>query len=85
MSCISGNCLILIDQASHQCCNNCSHPQLQHPPQREVTEWAAQQVVEAFRERDDKRYLVRDRDGTYGKDFRRRIQSLGMVTLQSIR
>lgn len=46
----------------------------EHP----TAEWAAQQVVEAFAERDDKRYLVRDRDGTYGNDFRRRIQSLGM-------
>ena len=31
----------------------------EHP----TAEWAAQQVVEAFAERDDKRYLVRDRDG----------------------
>jgi transposase InsO family protein len=41
-------------------------------------EWAAQQVVEAFAEQGSKRYLVRDRDATYGHEFRRRIQSLGM-------
>jgi transposase InsO family protein len=41
-------------------------------------EWAAQQVVEAFAEQGSKRYLVRDRDATYGHQFRRRIQSLGM-------
>jgi putative transposase len=46
----------------------------EHP----TAEWAGQQVVEAFAERDDKRYLVRDRDAIYGTDFRRRIQSLRM-------
>ena len=41
-------------------------------------EWAGQQVVEALTEQGAKRYLVRDRDATYGNEFRRRIQSLGM-------
>jgi transposase InsO family protein len=41
-------------------------------------EWAGQQVVEALTEQGAKRYLVRDRDATYGHEFRRRIQSLGM-------
>ena len=41
-------------------------------------EWAGQQVVEAFAEQGSKRYLIRDRDATYGHEFRRRIQSLGM-------
>ena len=41
-------------------------------------EWAAQQVVEAFAERDTKTYLIRDRDAIYGNEFRRRIQSLGI-------
>jgi putative transposase len=41
-------------------------------------EWAAQQVVEAFTERDAKPYLIRDRDAIYGNEFRRRIQSLGI-------
>jgi transposase InsO family protein len=35
-------------------------------------------VVEALTEQGAKRYLVRDRDATYGHEFRRRIQSLGM-------
>ena len=42
------------------------------------TEWTGQQVVEAFAELGSKRYLIRDRDATYGHEFRRRIQSLGM-------
>ena len=46
----------------------------EHP----TAEWAAQQVVEAFAEQGAKRYLVRDRDATYGNEFRRRIKSLGM-------
>jgi len=41
-------------------------------------EWAGQQVVDALTEQGAKRYLVRDRDATYGNEFRRRIQSLGM-------
>lgn len=41
-------------------------------------EWAGQQVVEALAEEGTKRYLVHDRDATYGNEFRRRIQSLGM-------
>ncbi len=40
--------------------------------------WTAQQVTEAFAERDGKRFLLRDRDSIYGNDCRQRIQSLGM-------
>jgi transposase InsO family protein len=35
-------------------------------------------VVEAFAEREAPRYLIRDRDASYGNEFRRRVQSLGM-------
>jgi hypothetical protein len=38
--------------------------------------WVAQQVVEAFADREAPRYLIRDRDGAYGKEFRRRLKSL---------
>jgi len=41
-------------------------------------QWVAQQMVEAFADRDATRYLIRDRDPTYGNEFRRPIQSLGM-------
>jgi hypothetical protein len=46
----------------------------EHP----TAEWAAQQIVEAFAYRDATRYLIRDRDASYGSEFRRRIQSLGI-------
>jgi transposase InsO family protein len=46
----------------------------EHP----TAEWVGQQVVEAFAEREAPRYLIRDRDASYGKEFRRRVQSLGM-------
>jgi putative transposase len=46
--------------------------------ERPSAEWAGQQVVEAFGVQGSKRYLIRDRDATYGHEFRRRIQSLGM-------
>jgi putative transposase len=40
--------------------------------------WTSQQIVEAFADRDAPRYLLRDRDGIYGNEVRRRIASLGM-------
>ena len=46
----------------------------EHP----TAEWTAQQVVEAFSDRDAKQYLIRDRDSIYDDDFRCRVQSLGM-------
>jgi transposase InsO family protein len=41
-------------------------------------EWTGQQIIEAFSERDTKRYLIRDRDSIYGSEFRDRVQSLRM-------
>jgi putative transposase len=46
----------------------------EHP----TSEWVAQQIAEAFSERDAKRYLIRDRDAIYGNAFRRRVNSLAM-------
>jgi putative transposase len=46
----------------------------EHP----TAEWTAQQMAEAFSERDAKRYLIRDRDSIYGNEFRRRVHSLAM-------
>jgi putative transposase len=41
--------------------------------------WVAQQVVEAFADREVPRYLIRDRDGVYGNEVRRRLGSLGIT------
>ena len=41
-------------------------------------QWLGQQLVEAFSERDAPCYLIRDRDGSYGSEFRRRIRGRGM-------
>ena len=38
--------------------------------------WVAQQMMEAFGDRTPPRYLIRDRDGVYGNEVRRRLQSL---------
>ena len=46
----------------------------EHPSAR----WTAQQVVEAFPWDEAPRYLLRDRDGIYGADFRTRVKSMGM-------
>jgi len=40
--------------------------------------WSAQQIVEAFADREPARYLIRDRDSIYGTEVRLRIKSLGM-------
>jgi len=46
----------------------------EHPSAR----WTAQQVVEAFPWDTAPRFLLRDRDGVYGADFRRRVTSMGI-------
>src|SRR5256885_10551952 len=38
--------------------------------------WTAQQVVEAFPDDSAPRYLLRDRDGIYGGEFRRRVKGM---------
>jgi transposase InsO family protein len=40
--------------------------------------WVAQQIVEAFADREAPRYLIRDRDGAYGDEVQRRLESLGI-------
>ncbi len=46
----------------------------EHP----TAEWAGQQIVEAFPEDTAPRYLIRDRDGVYGDQFRSRVQGMGI-------
>ena len=43
-----------------------------------TAEWAAQQLVEAFPFDSAPRYLIRDRDSSYGTRFRNRVRSLGI-------
>lgn len=38
--------------------------------------WTAQQIVEAFPEGNAPRYLIRDRDGIYGNEFRRKLEAM---------
>ena len=45
-----------------------------HPTAR----WTAQQVVEAFPYNEAPRFMIRDRDGIYGHDFRERVKHLGI-------
>ena len=44
--------------------------------------WAAPQMVEAFPDDTAPRYMVRDRDGIYGEQFRCRVGALGIEELQ---
>ena len=39
---------------------------------------AAQQIVDAFPYDESPRYLVRDREGIYGEDFKTRVEGLGI-------
>ena len=41
--------------------------------------WTAQQIVEAFPDDSSPRYLLRDRDGIYGDEFRRRMKGMGFA------
>ncbi len=41
--------------------------------------WTAQQIVEAFPGDSAPRYLLRDRDGIYGGEFRRRVKAMGLA------
>ncbi len=45
---------------------------------RPTAEWVAQQIVHAFPWDTVPRYLIRDRDGTYGQDFRQRMKEMGI-------
>jgi putative transposase len=40
--------------------------------------WTGQQIAEAFPYDEAPRFLIRDRDGVYGRDFRERIKHLGI-------
>ncbi len=42
-----------------------------------TAEWTARQLVQAFSEETSPRFLLRDRDKTYGEPFRRAIEILG--------
>ena len=41
--------------------------------------WTAQQIVEAFPGDSAPRYLLRDRDGIYGAEFRQRLRGIGIA------
>ncbi len=45
--------------------------------------WTAQQIVEAFPDDSAPRYLLRDRDGIYGGEFRRRVEGIGLTAPRS--
>ena len=40
--------------------------------------WTAQQIIEAFPEDTAPRYMIRDRDGIFGDQFRRRLEGIGI-------
>ena len=40
--------------------------------------WTGQQIIEAFPEDTALRYMIRDRDGIYGEQYRRRVEGIGI-------
>ncbi len=40
--------------------------------------WTAEQIIQAFPDGTEPRYLLRDRDGIYGEDFRERVKAMGI-------
>jgi transposase InsO family protein len=51
----------------------------EHP----TAEWTAQQIVEAFPWGETPRYLLRDRDGVYGKHFRDRVRGMDIAEVMT--
>jgi transposase InsO family protein len=47
--------------------------------------WTAQQIVEAFPDDSAPRYLLRDRDGIYGGEFRQRVKGMGLAEVLTAR
>ena len=45
--------------------------------------WTGQQVVNACFEREPPKYLIRDRDGIYGHEFRRKVSALGIREIRT--
>ena len=43
-----------------------------------TAQWTAQQIVEAFPFEEAPRFLLRDRDGIYGQEFRERVRDMGI-------
>ena len=43
-----------------------------------TSDWAAQQLLEAFGDRVAPRFLIRDRDGIYGSEVSRQLELLGI-------
>jgi transposase InsO family protein len=41
-------------------------------------QWTGQQIIEAFPEDKAPKYMIRDRDGIYGDQFRRRVEGIGI-------
>jgi putative transposase len=58
------------------------HFNVSEPPS---ARWTGQQVIEAFPYETAPRYLLRDRDSIYGKDFVRRVRSMGIEQLVTAR
>ena len=43
-----------------------------------TTEWTAQQIVEAFPDGTEPRFMIRDRDSIYGALFQKRVKDMGI-------
>jgi transposase InsO family protein len=78
---------ILIQNLSERSIHIARNPQLEHDRRKvlhfNVTEhptgaWTAQQIIEAFADREAARYLIRDRDSRYSAEVQVRIKSLGI-------
>ena len=46
-----------------------------------TAQWMAQQIVETFPWDETPRYILRDRDGIYGKHSQRRVKNMGVEQL----
>jgi transposase InsO family protein len=50
---------------------------------RPTAAWTGQQLVNVGFERESPKYLIRDRDGIYGQEFRRKVRALGIQEIRT--
>jgi hypothetical protein len=50
----------------------------EHP----TAHWTGEQIIQVFPDGNEPRYLLRDRDGIYGEEFKERIQAIGIKEIK---
>jgi putative transposase len=66
--------LFVLVVLAHDCRRVVHFNVTEHPTAR----WTGEQMIQAFPDGTEPKYLLRDRDSIYGEEFRERIQGIGI-------